>query len=212
MGVPLKDLEARRAFDRARGYEHYQRTLARQRATWTEEQWAAFRERECKRSQAWRKKYPERHRANSKAWEQAHAEKERLRKRQWMRDHAAERKPKAADYYKRNKEEILRKTDAYRKAHPEMNAAMQSKRRAARKGAPVNDFTAQQWASMKEHYRHCCVYCGKKQKRLTQDHIVPLIKGGSHTYSNIVPACRSCNAKKGTGAVLVPVQPLLLIA
>lgn len=44
----------------------------------------------------------------------------------------------------------------------------------------------------------------------TTAHLVPLAKGGTHTFSNVVPACQSCNSKKGTGAPLVPVQPLLL--
>ena len=48
-------------------------------------------------------------------------------------------------------------------------------------------------------------------QRLEMDHITPLSKGGDHTASNIVPCCRSCNAKKGTGPVLKPVQPMLLL-
>jgi 5-methylcytosine-specific restriction endonuclease McrA len=73
----------------------------------------------------------------------------------------------------------------------------------------MNDFTEAEWQAMKAHYNHRCAYCGKRQKRLTQDHITPLSKGGSHTATNIVPACRSCNARKGTRPPLRPVQPLL---
>ena len=42
------------------------------------------------------------------------------------------------------------------------------------------------------------------------DHLTPLSKGGSHTVSNIVPACRPCNSRKGVKEVLRPVQPLLI--
>jgi 5-methylcytosine-specific restriction endonuclease McrA len=64
---------------------------------------------------------------------------------------------------------------------------------------------------MQEHYDHCCAYCGTRAKgHLTQDHLTPLSAGGSHTVSNVIPACRSCNSRKGTGAPLQPVQPLLL--
>lgn len=43
-----------------------------------------------------------------------------------------------------------------------------------------------------------CYYCGRKfpPSQLTMDHIVPLIRGGKSTKSNIVPACKECNNKK----------------
>jgi 5-methylcytosine-specific restriction endonuclease McrA len=31
---------------------------------------------------------------------------------------------------------------------------------------------------------------------------VPLSRGGSHTASNIVPACRSCNSSKGARSLM----------
>ncbi len=31
---------------------------------------------------------------------------------------------------------------------------------------------------------------------LTMDHVVPIIRGGRSTKGNVVPACKSCNAKK----------------
>ncbi|HID96656.1 MAG TPA: HNH endonuclease [Thermodesulfobacteriaceae bacterium] len=43
-----------------------------------------------------------------------------------------------------------------------------------------------------------CHYCGKSVRpdRLTMDHVVPLIRGGRSTKSNLVPACKECNNKK----------------
>jgi 5-methylcytosine-specific restriction endonuclease McrA len=69
--------------------------------------------------------------------------------------------------------------------------------------------TAAQWQAIKAAFAHRCAYCGKQPKRLERDHITPLAKGGSHTVSNIVPACRLCNAQKSAGMPLRPVQPLL---
>lgn len=43
-----------------------------------------------------------------------------------------------------------------------------------------------------------CYYCNAKvnPKELTMDHIVPVIRGGRSTKSNIVTACKECNNKK----------------
>lgn len=43
---------------------------------------------------------------------------------------------------------------------------------------------------------HVCQYCGST-KQLTIDHIVPLSKGGKHTWDNVVTACERCNQRKG---------------
>ena len=43
-----------------------------------------------------------------------------------------------------------------------------------------------------------CYYCRRHvpPAELTMDHIVPLIRGGRSTKSNLVPACKECNNKK----------------
>jgi len=89
-------------------------------------------------------------------------------------------------------------------------AAKASSRRARIAQSPLNDLTAAQWQEIKTAYQFRCVYCHLKTVALTQDHIIPISKGGPHMASNIVPACRSCNSRKSNGVPLVPVQPLLL--
>lgn len=43
-----------------------------------------------------------------------------------------------------------------------------------------------------------CTYCEKDtpEDKRTVDHVVPLAKGGLHSSSNLVMACRSCNSSK----------------
>jgi len=41
-----------------------------------------------------------------------------------------------------------------------------------------------------------CQYCGTKRE-LTLDHVVPSSRGGIHHWTNLVTACKRCNAKKG---------------
>ena len=113
-------------------------------------------------------------------------------------------------YYVNNTEKCLDNQRHYRSTHPEIVQTQNTRRRARKRNALINDFTGAQWLEIKAAYRHRCVYCGRKMQRLTQDHIMPLSQGGAHSVSNIVPACISCNSKKHTGPPPVPVQPLLL--
>lgn len=39
-----------------------------------------------------------------------------------------------------------------------------------------------------------CIYCGQKAEHL--DHIIPLVRGGSHGVGNLAPACAKCNTTK----------------
>lgn len=52
---------------------------------------------------------------------------------------------------------------------------------------------------LKEEWFRECAYCGYKErnKEMTVDHIIPLAKGGSDSFYNQIPACRSCNVSKG---------------
>lgn len=42
-----------------------------------------------------------------------------------------------------------------------------------------------------------CAYCGRGDRQLTIDHIVPKSLGGSNSWINLITACVSCNNKKG---------------
>ena len=39
-----------------------------------------------------------------------------------------------------------------------------------------------------------CQYCGASAENL--DHVVPKSRGGTHTWDNVVAACRRCNSRK----------------
>lgn len=65
--------------------------------------------------------------------------------------------------------------------------------KTGRKALRVED-----WRKLLDIFLHRCAYCGRSDVRLTQDHILPLSKGGKHILANIAPACQSCNSIKGT--------------
>lgn len=70
-----------------------------------------------------------------------------------------------------------------------------NKNHAARKKGAVGTISLKEWRSIKRIYRYRCCYCGTPGP-LTQDHVIPLSRGGSNQIGNIVPACRSCNSRK----------------
>jgi 5-methylcytosine-specific restriction endonuclease McrA len=51
--------------------------------------------------------------------------------------------------------------------------------------------------------RYRCQFCGRHQvllrdrECLTRDHLVPLSRGGTNAWTNVVTACSTCNARKG---------------
>lgn len=148
-------------------------------------------------SAKWYAKNKKRHAKNGAAWKKKNREKATLHHATWV---------------EKNREHLKEYNKARRKELPEVFQSYIRTRRARKAHAPVNDFTAQQWRDMQAAYDHRCVYCGKRCKgKLTQDHITPLSKGGSHTLTNIVPACKNCNSKKHDNVAPIPVQPLLLL-
>lgn len=71
----------------------------------------------------------------------------------------------------------------------------------------------------RDHYR--CQYCGragvelKPRESLTRDHVIPLSRGGTNAWTNVVTACSSCNTRKanhmpaeiGMHLLHAPVEP-----
>lgn len=124
-----------------------------------------------------------RQRAYARRWRAANPELERERQRAYYATHQANKRCS---------------NGIYRANRPEAIQAKNARRRARLLAVPSN-LTAVQWKAIILAYRGRCAYCGKKPKKLTQDHVVPLARHGTHTADNIVPSCLSCNLKKNTG-------------
>lgn len=72
------------------------------------------------------------------------------------------------------------------------------KRRRAMKRNAQGNHTYVEWELLKLQYNWTCPSCSRKEPNiiLTQDHIVPLQKGGCDDIGNIQPLCMRCNSKK----------------
>ena len=152
---------------------------------------------------AWYAANKERKAGMDRAYEAAHPDSSRARQRlcraRKLARHAVRTEEIAIQqkaYRFANRERRAETDRAWRAANPEKRQAWEGLRRARKFGA-IGAITSDQWASIKAAYAWRCAYCGKKPASLTQDHVIPLSYGGSHTPANIVPACRACNSSKG---------------
>jgi 5-methylcytosine-specific restriction protein A len=67
----------------------------------------------------------------------------------------------------------------------------------AREKAKARELRASQWWR-NQLGTGVCYYCSQKfdKQELTMDHVIPIIRGGKSTKSNVVVCCKSCNSEK----------------
>lgn len=108
------------------------------------------------------------------------------------------------EYSLKNSEINVERSRLWRKNNPkkynELMSLAQNRRRAKLKEV-INNFTREDWKKCKDYFRNSngfveCAYCNKEMKNATQEHFIPIDKGGNHTPDNIIPICLNCNSKK----------------
>ena len=127
-------------------------------------------------------------------------------KRRWVKYYSENRqkvlakalltsKERHKTYYEGNKEKCLVSQRRRRANNPDLYNSLTQKRLARKRDLPAT-LTAKQWRQCKDTFNNSCAYCGKPHKRLTQEHFIPISKGGEYGRDNIIPACLSCNPSK----------------
>lgn len=179
----------------------------------------AYRLANAERIKAKKKAYREANIERERAYQHAYDQARQAQRQAYYQVTKPQRQIRAQAYYEANKDQINAAARAWQRAnrakrlaieqryverHPDAIKAKKSTDYARRRNVTIRDFTAAQWATKQAAWQYRCHYCPptcwectRELHKLTKDHVIPVTKGGHHTDANIVPACRSCNAKKG---------------
>lgn len=147
---------------------------------------AANRTKILQQQRAFREKYPDKIRQYERRWKAKHPEKLRAKqKRGWFK-HREKRLQTHKLWYQANKHVVLNHN---------------AKRRALIKNATVVESVNRQ--DIYKRDKGICQLCFQhvSLKDMAMDHVIPLSKGGAHSYQNIVLTHHACNASKGNRAV-----------
>ncbi len=130
---------------------------------------------------AWRQANPEKAAAHSRAWRQANPEKAAAHSRAWRQANPEKQAAMGCAWQQANPEKVAAKTQR----------RLARKRNATVPGQPVTGAVIAERLDLFDG----CAYCGADEK-LEVEHVAALASGGSHVASNLLGACRACNASK----------------
>jgi 5-methylcytosine-specific restriction endonuclease McrA len=139
--------------------------------------------------------------ARQNAYAQQNRKREADRAKKWRKDNPDKLKKLNRDYVAKNRDALAVKRKRYWAENHDKVMILVKRRKARLRGAQIAPFTARQWADRLAEFNHRCAYCWAIEK-MTQDHVIPIIRGGRHSIDNIVPACERCNYRKGKKTLL----------
>lgn len=164
-------------------------------------------------SRKWRQENAEQKKATDAAYRAAHRDENVQYLRRYYAENRDRLRIQQRAYYLDNKGKNAATGRAWiarnRERHQRYQALYQRARQVRRSELDTREVSLRDWRRLCLRFDDRCAYCGSRSK-LTQDHIIPIIRGGRHSIGNLLPACGSCNSSKGA-KLLVEWRALSLI-
>ena len=189
--------EQRRAYDASYGATRREEKRARNakyRATHREEIQA--------RAAKYRVAHREEQRAYDAEYRAAHLEGKRAYNASYRATHPDMRDRRAynAQYHAAHRQEIGARNARYQATNRQHLNDYSAKRRARKASVTVEDVSR---VLVYERDGGCCHICGKHvtSTKFHLDHLIPIVKGGEHSYRNVAITCPTCNLRKGPGRI-----------
>ena len=148
-------------------------------------------------------KDPKNQREAERRYKANNPEKVRKTAREWARmerqENPERQRSATRKWREKNPETFLecnrKSAKRWKKENPNKVNEIESKRRAVKLKADIGDIPEDYFEQLMGFQDSRCVYCRVKTK-LTIDHVIPLSRGGSHSWENLVLACQTCNSSK----------------
>lgn len=166
---------------------------------WARRYYLANRARKIKKAREWAAAHPERRRAQALKHARTPGAKARARARYEAAPDVA--KKRATDWARANPVRRRETRNAWWRRNPAYGRLAAQRRRARQRGAFIEDVDP---LVVLERDDGVCGICGEDVDPFAfhVDHVIPLARGGEHSYANTQPAHPSCNSRKGGRAWL----------
>lgn len=141
--------------------------------------------------------HQEEQKQKSVQWRLDHPEAMQEQQRLYRESHKTDRYAKAAEWRAAHPEKTRELYKRWATNNPDKRHALNQQRRARKRNAPVIERISRTLVYKRD--KGICSLCHRpvKKAEMSLDHIIPLSKGGEHSYKNICLTHLGCNIRKG---------------
>jgi 5-methylcytosine-specific restriction endonuclease McrA len=137
--------------------------------------------------------------SRKKRWRSRNVEADRKRCLEYYHSNAGRCMANARAWKADNKTRCAENFSVWRRANADRIKLTKYRRACAVRKSP--GVSLRDWRLRVEEFGGRCAYCLAPATDI--EHMIPLARGGLHELSNVVPACRQCNASKGARTPLL---------